>query len=91
MFKPIEQCLHHDELKPPSTFAIAATDALLAALLVAHGVVATLRAEVAGHAIRRQHHGIEARHMVAAITQPVAISTAMPVAPMATTCGRFVR
>ena len=67
-------------------FAIAATDALLAALLVAHGVVATLRAEVAGHAIGREHHGVEAWQMVAAIAQPIAI----PVAPMATARGRFI-
>lgn len=54
-------------------FAVAATDTLLTALLVAHGVVATLRAEVAGHAIGRQHHGIEARQMTAAVVQAIAI------------------
>ena len=72
-------------------FAIAATDALLAAFLVAHGVVTTLRAEVAGHTIRRQHHGVEAGQMVAAVTQPIAISTAIPIAPMTTVSGRFIR
>ena len=55
-------------------FAIAATDALLAALLVAHGVVATLRTEVAGDAIGRQHHRIHSWQMAAAIVQAIAVA-----------------
>src|SRR5690242_15955768 len=83
----VEQYLHHNEPKPPSTFAIAATDALLAALLIAHGVVATLCAEVASNAIGRQHHGVKARQMTAAIVQPIAI----PVAPMTAIRRRLIR
>ena len=57
------------------TLAVAATDTLFAALFIAHGVVATLRAEIAGDAIRGQHHGIRARQMAATTADRVPIAT----------------
>jgi hypothetical protein len=62
-------------------FAITATDALLTALLVAHGVVATLRAEVARNTVRRQHHSrIESRQVTATVVHAMPIATIASVA-----------
>ena len=53
--------------KPHLTFAVAATSALLAALLIDHGIVAAVGTEVAADGVLRHHHRVQPQRAIAAV------------------------